>query len=293
MTTTEIAQRLLRYTRHRDLSNVPADDALDLLEAVAGGLNDWFSLVPTDFKRKTRTATLKKSTTLAGCVFKQGSKDFTPSADLSDFIGCSCRVVLDGKYNRIVAPGKLLFEAESSGSLSLEYWKDAVHLGRALRLVNSPLVRGKKLRMWNDKDRDHRTYNNSIVLDGHFNDNIDTGEPRRFWVDIDDHDGEGSPRFMLRVWPLPDDNEQIVYDLESYAPRYGPSSLKTPEQLPVPDEYCEAIVLPLAARELMASPIFEGDKNAVEEKGKRAEMRAMKLVPVSANMNHIYTPGGW
>ena len=293
MTTTELAQRLLRYTRHRDLFNVPADDALDLLEAIAGGLNDWFAMVPTDFKRKTRTSTLKKSQTINGCAFKAGSKDFTPTADLSEFLGCTCRVNNDGKYNRIVTPTKLLFEAEASGSFSLEFWKDAIDLGRALRLVNNPLIRGEKLRMMHDHDRDHRTHNGSIYGSDMFHEKFDIGEPKRFWIDIEDNAGKEAPRFILRVWPLPDKDHQVIYDLESYAPRYDARSLRTPEQLPVPDEYCESIILPLAARELVASPIFEGNKTSVEEKGKRAEMRAMKLVPVSANINHIYTPGGW
>jgi len=293
MTTTDLAQRLLRYTKFSDLANVPADDALEILEAISSGIRDWCMLVPADFRRRTMTGTLKAKTTLGGCVFKSGSKEFTPAANLNAFIGATCQVAGETGHNRIVDNGQLLFESESSGSGSLHYWKDFIDLGRTSRLVSAPLIRGNSLRMWNDADRDHRTGNSAFGVD-FWRNSLDsaTGDPRRYWVDTE-NSSDTSPRFIVRMWPLPGTDEQVSFDVEVHAPRYGATALKIPEHIPIPDEHCESIILPLAARELIASPMFSGNTSAIQERGKRAERRAGTLLPVSASTNRIYTPAGW
>ena len=289
MTTTDVAQRLLRYTKYNDLANVPVDDAIDLLEAISTGIRDWCMLSPTDFTRRTISGTLKKSATLAGCVFKEGSREFTPAANLNNFIGATCKIGSESNYNRIVEHGKLLHEAETSGSLTLTYWKDVVDIGRAAKVITDPLIRGKRLRMWKDSDRDRRTDQGRYwgVTDPTI------GEPKRYWVETEDSASNAPPRFLVRVWPLPSTDTQVSFDVQINAPRYSPTSLQNPEHIPVPDDYCEAMVIPLAARELTASPIFTGDAGAVEAAGKRAERRVSNLIPVSATVNGIYTPGGW
>ena len=292
MTTTDLAQRLLRYTKFSDLANVPADDALEILEAISTGIRDWCMLVPTDFRRRSITGTLKAKATLGGCVFKAGSKEFTPSANLNAFIGATCQIAGESEYNRIVDNGKLLFEAETSGSGSLEYWRDFIDLGRASRLVSAPLIRGNRLRMWNDQDRDHHTGNLAGPDFWRTQDSSATGEPRRYWVDTE-NSSNTSPRFIVRMWPLPNKNEQVSLDVDIHAPRYGLTTLKNPEHIPIPDEYCESIILPLAARELLASPMFSGNASAVDQRGKRAERRASALIPVSATSNKVYTPANW
>ena len=288
MTTTEIAQRLLRYTKFDDIANVPVDDAMEILEAISTGIREWCMLVPSDYSRRTVTGTLKKSKTLDGCVFKSGLKEFTPSANLNDFIGSTCRISGEGKYNRIVENGKLLYEAESSGSLTLEYWKDAINLGNTQKVISPPLIRGNRLRMWHDVDRDKSTDTGGI----HWRDFV-TGEPKRYWVDTEDSANNAPPRFVLRVWPLPQTDEQVEFDIQITSPRYSPIDLTSPEHVPVLDEYCEPMLIPLAARELISSPIFTGNASAVEQSGMRAERRAQNLIPVSANLNHVFTPIGW
>ena len=289
MTTTELAQRLLRYTKYDDLANVPVDDAIDLLEAISTGIRDWCMLSPTDFTRRTISGTLEGQATLAGCVFKSGSREFTPAANLNNLIGATCKIGSESNYNRIVGNGKLLFEAESSGSLSLLYWKDIIDIGRAAKVITDPLVRGNRLRMWKDVDRDRRTTHGGYW--GPTESSI--GEPRRYWVETEDSASNAPPRFLVRVWPLPSTSVQASFDVQIVAPRYSPTSLQNPEHIPVPDEYCEAMVIPLAARELVSSPIFTGSAGAVGEAGKRAEQRVSNLVPVSSTLNGVFTPGGW
>tara|TARA_Y100000593_G_scaffold93064_1_gene186595 strand:- start:5095 stop:5961 length:867 start_codon:yes stop_codon:yes gene_type:complete len=288
MTTTELVQRLLRYTKFDDIGNLPVDDTIDILEAISSGIRDWCMLAPADFTRRTVTATLKKSATLDDCVFKSGSKDFTPSANLSEYIGSTCKIEGESEYNRITENGKLLFESETTGSKKLEYWKDAINLGRTQKVISAPLIRGNRLRMWHDADRDRRTDGNSTLWRDYA-----TGEPKRYWLDTEDSASNSPPRFVLRVWPLPTSDEQISFDVQVTAPRYSPSALTNPEHVPVMDEYCESMLVPLAARELISSPIFNGNASAVMEAGKRAERRAINLVPVSATANAIFTPTGW
>tara|TARA_R100001230_G_C5634701_1_gene141739 strand:+ start:75 stop:941 length:867 start_codon:yes stop_codon:yes gene_type:complete len=288
MTTTEALQRLLRYTRYDDIANVPVDDAMSMLDAVTTGIRDWVAMAPTDFTRRTVTASLKKSTTLEDCVFKAGSKDFTPSANLNECIGSTCKIEGESEYNRITENGKLLFESETTGSKNLEYWKDAVNLGNTQKVITDPLIRGNRLRMWKDQDRDRMTDRGH----NYWRDYV-TGEPRRYWVDTEDSAANSPPRFVLRVWPLPNSDEQISFDIQVTASRYALPALTNPEHLPVLDEYCESMVIPLAARELVPFPFFQGNASAVEEAGKRAERRVLSLIPVSATINGIYTPGGW
>lgn len=302
MTTVELAQRMLRWTAYESIGQVPADALLGMAEGIAGGLRDWFIHTPADFARKTVSRKLRTSQTASGLTFTSGSKEFSApsSLDLSSYVGCTCKIGSESNYNRIVRVGEineLLFESETSGSASMQYWRDAVELNTYARLVRPPKIRGRTLTMWRDDDRDQDTWNNNM---GNYPRadwlalNFQQGTPDRYWVDSQTVTEGGDAPFVMRVWPLPATDEQISFDVEVFAGRVTLAELTTsPRELPVPDEHCEAILVPLCAKELTSERFFKGNKEEVKSRGATAIGRARSILPLHSGYNKVYTPNGW
>ena len=292
MTTVSIAQRLCRRLKIRDVSELPADDALEVADAISVALRDYYDHAPGVLKRRpfggalkaadaTRTVSIVNGATVFGWVSPPGP----PPSPVP--LGASVAISGDSRLNKLRRASELLFSFDGvSGDRSITIYGDTIRVPYSVaRLVTQPKLAN-----------DHRTL--APLPEGFFSNRIglnsDTGEPYYYWLESIDPGDDVQPFQVFRVWPMPDRGYDVTFDVELYPERVTLADTTNPRLIKVPDEHLLNIVLPLAEEEISLSPLYIGDKRQAVLRGERARKRLSLISAVtSPEPNYVGTPVGW
>lgn len=298
MTTVQVAQRLLRYLRVKDLALLSGDDALHLLDAMNSGIQQFYALAPSIYKQTTLSGVLRGAqNAILEVTF--GSPVFGGYTAPALSRGWTIRIDGDDNDNEIVAENGLLDDyMGETGSRSATLWGDCLQLNTVIdRLTSDPkLETGDVL----SKDDEYRQWGGFVFPDGWGGHrglrSRSIGRPRCYWIEAVGQSQAGDPAFLLRVDTLPDRDYRVRIDGELAPRKVVFSDLSTPVVLAVDDALVESIVIPICVAELSDSPLWQNPENK-KDVAARAE-KALRLIGllspvISMPRNRICTPKGY
>lgn len=312
MTSIEIAFRLLRFTKFRDLDALQADEKLSLIDAINAGLQKTYEKLPRWLKvspggRTTLRAPVTLSLTVnpwsstATFPGAPSTSDFISGANYADLIGCSVMLAGTTVLNQFIASASSTalilrdrYEGASAVSSATVY-RDAVGFsdqgafgstGSPIVMASAPLIDGKPLDPFPDWSLDSRREPLS-------------GKPRYYWLEtlaspVMHTATAGGFRQALRVWPLPDQSYDISWKQEGGPSRLNILNLISPVFLPVPEYLNESVLIPFCAEALSTYPLFSGDPNKIAAASARA-MDTLQSIPQTnkPRTNRVGTPYGY
>ncbi|MFZ4695821.1 MAG: hypothetical protein ACOYMV_11905 [Verrucomicrobiia bacterium] len=241
MTTKQLAQRLMRNLTVADLAQLPSEGVLELLDAINSAIQQFYGLAPTCYKRQDVVSLLTAPSAWTGIGLTAGGTAFTGRVAVAAELWGTLRIS-GSALDYTVASASALLEpwGHPSATYAGTFYDDALVLSGAVdRVLSPPMVDGRE-----ELKRDD-SFLRSTGQRG-------VGRPSRYAM------GYVAGTFLLRFDPLPDQQYRILYEAELAAPRVEFRDLegKTGE-LPVADTIIETCLLPLAAAELVGSPLWK------------------------------------
>lgn len=245
MTTIELAARLARRLKAREIDALSVPGAMDLVEAINAGLQECYQLLPPWQRRTTLSLELAAPLSV--------SLDLTNG---SVALGDGGSLFADGLIGRsVVADGDPNWNEVQSETQLLDLYQGATG-------VHAATVYGDSV------FSDFATFDGMV---GHprFADTRETliphnprlegrpaeiGKPRYYWFEPGANSlGSGVPVFF-RVSPAPDRAYVLRCDIEFRPARLAYTSLHTPTAIALADQFLERALVPLCELRLLRSP---------------------------------------
>lgn len=284
MQTTELADRLCRRLDVSNLGNAPADVHRDILDAINAALQEFYRKAPEHMRRIQISRTLRAEVSQNATV-QTGSNAITGGFS-DDDAGRTILIGDDDAYN-ILTTGTTLLDAYRGtlqGSVQCRIYGDAIAFpGFEIERIADTLVLDNGQSM--TREREARFSGKGETF------RRTTGQPTRYLVDLI---GTTAPFPVVRVDPLPDRDYSVRFRAIFATARIGQRAILTPQALPVPAQFGETILLPLAHEYLVASPYWNGNPElATRTVDAAARARqALQMIPstVDQGRNRIGTP---
>lgn len=277
--------------RNLDVGEALTDDAvLEILNAINGGLSEYYQLAPDIYRRLTFRATLRAPEAVS-LVFAEKYSNLLSSPTLEDrHIGCSVRIAGYGIDNRVASNTTLLDDwLDDDLTKDATIYTDAVAVAATIERITSRVeVRGLE----NSSPVELSTLGNGTGLVP-----SSPGCPRAYWMESLGLNQGGQSACLLRVYPFPDADYILSFEaILSGAKRVTFADLITAADIAVAQNYAESILVPLCEALLTASPLWR-DRNTKSAALNRAQLAREKLsiLPATFNApsNRVGTPVGY
>jgi hypothetical protein len=299
MSTTSFSfvQGLADYLAADDLAALDTGDALTLIRAINKALTDWFTLAPSDARRRPFTGGLLVPPQQIEVTATKGSSaiTFTDPPPVSA-VGGTIIMGGDGAQNRLVSLTQLAMPYNgATGTFNATLYGDAIAMPPGFELLCSdPIIAtdagfNYQLRPYSDVQ--------SVVLPQSwmFPAFLYGSQPTHFrLVPINTLDGS-EPLTTLQVWPAPMAAYRLQFDYSGQARPWSIADLSTSRVLDLKDHawnYIETLTLAhLANSKLLRADI---DKKLLLMDAENAR-KAIEATPVSGtgSGNRIHTPPGF
>lgn len=294
MTTVQIAQRLLRNLSVKDLALLSADDALHLLDAINGGMQEFYALAPGIYKQTSLSGILRAGQDISLGV-TLGSQIFTDWTASYLHKGYTIRIEGDDNDNEIIAANGLLDDyMGETGFRQARIWGDCLQINTVIdRLTSEPKLDTGDVLL---KDDEYKQWGGFCLGARRGLKNRSVGRPTRYWIEPVGQSQGGDPSFLLRVDTLPDADYRVRMDAELAPRRVVFSDFSIPVPLPFDDGLVESCLLPICAARLMDSPLWQDRQtfSAVERRAEQARGLIGLLSPtISMPENRVLTPRGY
>ncbi len=293
-----LASRLMAKLHVQNLSALVAEDAATLLDAMNGGIREWFEALPPT-GRQTMVSELVRAPLRLSISLLHGAREFayvTPPfpvggyANEQELLGKSVTVEGSTQLNRLDHASTLLLpHLGPSGDVTATFWGDAIGFtASGLRLASAPIWEGEACGRWmllplQDCIFPHRE---RALLSG----------PPTHYETVSFHPTTGqSPMWMLRLWPLPSAAGTVSFTMESLPPVLNPDALQIAMDIPVPEQDIPDL-LPLCEERLSSTPLWSSraDKQKTWADAARTRERlAARWLPLDARPSFIQTPTHW
>lgn len=280
----QLASRVCRHLKVRDIHSMPVDDATEVLDAINSAITEFFAIAPSPYRIKSNvTFNIDGPKTCQVSVTK-GSTSIS-GVDPS-IIGCSISIPGDVQMNRMVAPETLDLPYQgNTGSVTATYYKDALPLASNFaRFAGDPQIinQGIFVRYLFRQPDESRFLGEALV-----------GSPLRFVVEAQGQAAGASPYFYLRLIPIPDHPLTLKVGMEVRPEQYTLKQLISSTPLPVSDEHAYSILFPIVLSRMVGGPLWPADYDpkAIDLGLKRALDLLSKMAPdAGPGMNFVMTP---
>jgi len=291
MNTLSLSRLLARHLDVEDPANPPADALLDILNAINGGLSQFYRLAPVRLKIAPFSLTLRAPETSAIEVTAKYSRTLASGAFSASRIGCTVTFP-DLPFDNEVAATDSLLDEHLSDTLAttVRVFGDAAGINVPIERITSdvklygPVNGGQRQLVRDERLRDRRFYHQE-------------GEPCYFRLESRGVVQSASPQFLLRVWPLPAVDYIVRFDAECSSLRVTFADFINPIEIPILDNYADDLLLPLCEAKLVSSSFWReaGTKTRIEG---RAEDVVATGIPMLAHdtgvpNNRVGTPEGF
>ena len=289
-TLVQLATRLARRLKERDIFTMPADDALEILDSVNSSITEFVALAPSIYRLKTDGIHMNlKAPQVIQVGVTQGSTAITGLSD--SLIGNTVMVSGDPYWNKLVSSNTLEMPyAGTTGTISATVYNDCVPLpSNFARFAGDPMITetGKHYRgLQRVNEHENRFWGEPSV-----------GFPNRFVVETGGQAAGGSPFFSIRVLPLPFMPVILKCSMEVRPAQFILSDLVGGGAvLPFADEHIVSILMPMCFSRLVTGPLWPKDSDP--KKVDTALAQAMRLLGMIATdagpgLNRIGTPWGY
>lgn len=310
MTTVELAQHLVGFSRVADLSSATPAQKQAIALVMTRAVGEYFNLAPV-CHRRTTLSDYRPAAETVSVTLTSGSVTVTGTPFLARQRGCGI-LFPDGMWNEIVGPSTLLHPpSQATGTYSCTVYNDALAFDdfQIDRVVTDPEITTTDgtmflLAPWSATGS--RSVYRPTMLDllaagdGVPNRRHDGASwPSHYWTEYIGGSiaASGDAAFQFRFWPAPSQAYHVVFDAEILPDTYRASDVTSPATLPVPASNAERILVPLACGLLARSWVFDPEKgNRGDLLDDLAEAReaARGLTPIfGPSYQTIGTEAGW
>jgi hypothetical protein len=291
MNTIALSRLLARHLNVEDPANPPANAALDILNAINGGLAHFYRLAPTRLKIAPFSLTLRAPQNVTLEVAAKYSRNLTDV--FFDYTQIGCTVTFpDLPFDNEVAQEGLLLDDHLSDTLAttVRVFGDAVPLNVPIERITSEVklhgaIQGGDRRLVRDERlRDRRLYHQE-------------GVPAFFRLESRGVTQSASPQFLFRVWPLPAADYLVRFEAECSALRMTFQHFVNQVEIPILDAYADDLLLPLCEAKLVSSPFWKdpNTKNRIEGRAQEVVERGIPMLTHDTGVpnNTVGTPEGF
>lgn len=288
MNTILIAQRLARHLDVPDPTDLPANAALDVLDAMNSGLQTVYANLPGIYRRTTLSHTFLPPVEVEIGFAAQFDRVLS-SGQFDDAQACTVRI--PGQPDNEVVDSTTLLDRYTGTDLSVTatVYRDAAPVEDVIERITGAVrlfgESGQCILTRDERIRERRR------------DDCPPGQPRHYYIDPVGASQGGSPEFFLRVWPLPDAVYTVRMEAELGPKRMTFYHLSQAVELPLADRWVEDLFLPVAEARLTRSHLWRdrGKISRIEQDA--ADVLANKIPRVAPQIapseNRVGTPKGF
>ncbi|MEZ0299618.1 MAG: hypothetical protein ACAI35_24450 [Candidatus Methylacidiphilales bacterium] len=298
MTTLDLAQRMLRCMRTTDISRMPSDEALALLDAANAGLQKAYAALPAVYRRSTITAVLRAPRAVTIGVEKYSVELTSGNFEPSDR-GCTVRIGGgDAGDNEVVTEVHVLAPyLGTTGTQQATVYGDKIAIYGAMAHVTSPprLHTGEVLcRVDTSQGRLRAAGASQGGSGGGAGVGAEVGRPRSYYLAPVGVSQDGDPMALMKVYPLPDVDYRVELECEFHPKRLTFLNLSQAVHLPIQDAVFESVLLPLCEWELAGTRFFTGDRQSAAGRRDEALTHAARIyADLFPSENRVRTPYGY
>jgi hypothetical protein len=281
MTIAALTQRLLRYWRVDDVASLAADDALALVDAINGGLQESYALLPPRLLQKRFVAGFDAPQNITVGVTNASTAVTMPNG-FTDTAG-RLRIAGDAILHELAGAGTLAAPYDGpTGNQPAVFYHDTLTLSLDVaRMLSGPTVleNGEAL-----------TMGYPMV---HERDAL--GTPSHYYLTTQPPDAESPMHFT--VWPMPDARYRVEWIAEVRPPKVTLRQLAAAVAVPFNDRLIESGLLPLIAARLVFSPRWAdpAQRAGILDAAENARTLLLRSMNdnVSSTHNTVGTPEGF
>lgn len=311
MNTLQLAQRLARNMEHADLGTMPAAMALDILDAIQGGLQELWRALPWQFRTKTFSYVLKAPETISVTMVGKYSNALTGTPFTTDQIGCTVRVTDDVRDNEVTGAGTVrdqFLGTQTAGNALL--FHDAQQIYDPIERVIGdmriyrqdgtwyPLHRAEGYRRGGMRFAWYEGY--PIPYPTGFNGLRPAQRPLIYMLESESIDQLTASEFFLKFYPMPDVDYTVRFEAE-----VGPRAITFANitdiagavDVPVKASLANSCLVPLCEEALLRSPHLAASKTLPAQIQAAADRARITLRNRPGDMalpnNEVGTPPGY
>ncbi len=283
--------RIARRSRTGDFTKLSFMEQQDIAEAANAALAQTYDALPSYFKQLTEGFVLPGPQPISLAVV-HGSNELSSSVFTDAQIGRSVVLEGDPAWNQVISTDRLLNAyLGPTGTANGTLYGDAVWSTRYPfdRIVGNPTFANRNLGFWSN--RQMAKANGGF---GYWWQQV--GIPQ--WWDVQTlGNSQGDvPLLVLKFAPAPNQEYAIDVRMAYWAKRLTPQDYTDNTILPVPDQFLETVLIPLALQAFMTSPAWKPnpDDERIVTRAEAALQFAKNQYgqPASPN-NRVGTPPGY
>ena len=290
----QYCQRIGRRARGGDFTRLSMSEQGDVLEAGNAALQRLYNALPSYFKELTEGFILPAPVALTGIGVTQFSKVVTGVAFTTAQFGQT--VILDGDpaWNQIIGTAELLNPYNgATATVNGTVYGNAIYstVYPFDRVIGNPKFADESLTPLVRTDLSRGTGTDGSWL---FRQAI--GQPQAWWPQVFGNSQGKSPIMVLRFAPAPEMAYTINVKLSFWPKRLTLADVDAAVTLPVPDQFIEKSLIPMAIQELIPMPCWQSrkDEQLVIARGDAGEAFARnQLGQIGSPNNRVYTPVGF
>ena len=284
--------RIARRSRTGDFTLLSYMEQQDIAEAANAALAQAYNALPTYFKEITEGFLFPAPQPITLAVV-QFSNQLSSSVFTDEQIGRSVVLQGDPAWNQVIATDRLLNPYMGpTGTAGGTLYGDAVYSQRYPfdRIIGNPTFANRSLGILANQSL--APANNG----GRWFWQQQVGVPLVWWTQPLGNSQGNEPLLVLRVSPAP--NQAYVMDVRMayWSKRLTPQDYADNTILPVPDQFLETVLIPLALQAFMSSPAWlakPDDKLIIDRAAAALLFAKNQLGQPGAPSNRIFTPFGF
>lgn len=283
--------RIARRARTADFTKLSFMEQQDIAEAANAALAQTYNALPTYFKEITEGFTLPAPQAITLAVVN-GSSQLSSSVFTDAQIGRS--VVLDGDpaWNQVVSTDRLLNAyLGPTGTVNGTLYGDAIYSTRYPfdRVIGNPTFANPNLGFF--AGRQIQRSNGAQWL---YQQQV--GLPISWWPMMLGNSQGNEPLLVLKFSPAPNQQYTIDVRMAYWSKRLTPADYTDNTVIPVPDQFLESVLIPLALQAFMSSPAWLAgpqDGLIVDRANAALAFAKLQLGQVASPNNRVGTPCGY
>lgn len=293
MTTVQLFHRLGRRARTGDFTKLSASEQSDIMEAANSGLQEVYNLLPAYFKELTEGFLLPAPQTVSISI-AQYAQTFSPAAFTAAQIGQSVVLPGDPGWNQVLGPGQLRSPYMGpSGTVQATLYGDAVYSTRIPfeRIIGNPRFSDGSQGLMNVELAHANNVGNPV-----WPWQQTVGRPVYWWTQMIGNSQGNTPLLVLKFSPAPDQAYAISVRSSYWPVLLQQSDYDNATVIPVPDQFVNRCLIPIALEALMGTPVWEktpDDPNVINRAAEARLFAKNQLGLPASPSNRISTPIGY
>lgn len=292
--TVQLFNRIGRRARGGDFTKLSMNEQQDILEAANAALQRLYNALPTYFKEQTQGFVLPAPLTITSVGVTQYSKTVTGYTFTDAQFGQSVVLEGDSAWNQIIGTDSLLNPyMGSTGTVGGIIYGNAVYSSTYPldRIIGNPQFANQNLLPLSAFSIGAaNAAGNSWLWQQQ------VGVPNVWWPQVFGNSQGNRPIMVLKFAPAPSQAYAINVRIGFWPKRLTLTDYDNNSAIPVPDQFVEPSLIPMAIQEFQVSPAWQerNDGALIDARGNAGEAFARnQLGQIGVPSNRVFTPIGF